>query len=119
MKIKYLLFNEGPIVYFSVLKMAERFRNEHDIRNDFCYEHKNGINVASKMSPEIQKDTVYLRGSDMSADNNLETLELYNTENAEEYVELVNEAIEGWAKNWEGFNQEEKEISHLRFVYEL
>jgi len=113
MKIKYLLFNEGPIVYFSVLEMDERFRN------DFCYEHKNGINVASKMFPEIQKDTVYLRGLDMSTDNNLETLELCNTENAEEYVELVNEAIEGWAKNWEGFNQEEKEISHLRFVYEL
>jgi len=114
-RLVYELKREGRILEFSVEEMDERFRAAEDCYNGYCTYL--GVTVASVCSLDIDGATVCLLGSDKRRDSEVALLDMCTKEEAIEYEERVNMALDDWAKNWPGWDEKkysEEEVKELK-----
>jgi hypothetical protein len=107
-KIKFELQKIGDTkIRFKVLEMDERFRAAEgpDIKtHEFGY-----ITVMSAAGPQIETSgseivRIFLRGDGKRFDNNDCFVDLPTRQLRDRAVKDIVDAIEDWAKNWEGWN---------------
>lgn len=100
-KLKIKLYNEGSAVIFRVLEQCEslRYRGEQ-----LEFIASNGMCIASTVAPCILDSVVWgrglwIRGSDVSADNHACMRHFKTESEAEAYVQQVLETLKEFKKN--------------------
>ena len=105
-KIDYTVIRNKNCVAFTIHYMDERFRFKGG-EGEVCFKARNGFYVCSCLEPELELNEIYLRGKFKESDNEIVSLSLLETEQeAKEYVKKLHEALEDWANNWEGWEEE-------------
>lgn len=116
-KIKFYLRQFGCSVVFAVLEMDERFRK--DGKKNHLFQSSKGLSIRSTDAPDLFHHAIYLRGRDKSKDNESTTIQLDTPEEAAEYKAKVIAALEDWADNWEGWEDNQSEQVIDPYTYEF
>lgn len=105
-ELKIKIWNEKNVVLMEVLDQDESLRNKKTI-----YKAKNGIEIFSWFRPDIFGDGIYIRGKCKELDKQMCYMDFGQTYRAEEYVEMVKEAVEEFNNTIkEVLDKEEKNI---------
>jgi len=110
-KIHYALFELNGNVVFTIFDMDERFRWKtkktiHD--PEYFFAASNGWKIESVTQPQIvpRKKTIYLRGVSRDNDKKIAVL----PEDSHVKCSEIHEALQDWAKNWEGWKEGEEPV---------
>lgn len=105
-KIRFVKFEKA--IAMQVLEMDEKFRYTAEPSPDF--ESKNGFKITSLIQPFLDRRTVWLRGREHGRDYDVVTRYFDDNECRDDYLNSVILALEDWAKNWPGWEHNEKKI---------
>jgi len=105
-KIRYALFELNGRTVFTIFDMDERFRFEEDYDLKRSFIADNGWKIQSVNHPEIipTEKKIYLRGATRPHDRKIVVL----PESSRVKRSEIHEALQDWAKNWEGWKDEEE-----------
>lgn len=87
-------------VKFQIFEMDERFRYR---TSDKGFKAKNGLVIKSHLGPELNLDSVYLRGMLDHQDSNKPERSFHHLAGAVKYKDEIIEALKDWSINWEGW----------------
>ena len=118
-KIKFRIEAWGSVVLFQILEMDERFRRNWGKPN-YTFQPKDGLTVVSCENPELRINEIYLRGTVNGMDGRVASLTFETKKDAEDYCQKVVNSLRDWARNWEGWGNEEIETDDdIPNVYEF
>jgi len=116
-KIRYALFELNGNTVFTIFYMDERFRFKGDYDQMRSFIADNGWKIESVTHPEIvpTQKKIFLRGTARSDDKKIVVLpESSRVEHSE-----VHEALQDWAKNWEGWRDPREDLKTTRRTIEI
>ena len=85
-------------------------------RGDFEFNASNGIIIKSNSHPQITKSYLYVRGNDISFDNNISTHDFENVETAKYFLKMYVEATNEYNNSLSLQKSEDKENDDIEIV---
>ncbi|MBW1739294.1 MAG: hypothetical protein JRJ69_17650 [Deltaproteobacteria bacterium] len=116
-KIHYALFELNGSTIFTIFYMDERFRCKKRYASDKTFIAHNGWKVASGGFPDIvpKMSTIFLRGTSHIRDKRIVII----PEDSHVKSSEIHEALQDWAKNWEGWEDSKEDLKTTHRTIEI